>query len=274
VDLVAPKILDQEADDLFKTTAQALDFKADEEFLDRYVEYEWQHGRHIFERFHEFRAADRPVLEFGCFVGGSAIVLATMGARVTGIDIDSSFIELARLNAQRYGLGDRIAFDYVPDTTTLPFEDASFCGITCNSVLEYVPYDTLHLVLAELDRILAPGGVVVITGTSNRLWPREVHSGSWLTNYVPRSFDRFLGRSPRRGKFPRDFTKAFSNYENLDRADRNRAYLEMKTSMGLSPGKLFVAKTAGAALSVVGLTLGMLTPSISLVLRKPSGEIT
>lgn len=48
---------------------------------------------------------------------------------------------------------------------------------SCNSVLEYVQLRHLADLLLEIDRVLAPGGVLLVLGTSNRLWPREVHSG-------------------------------------------------------------------------------------------------
>jgi SAM-dependent methyltransferase len=72
----------------------------------------------------------------------------------------------------------------------------------CNSVLEYVRPDQLAAIVGELRRVLKPGGRLLVTGTSSRLSPKEVHSGRWLVNYLPRRIDSWLGRCRQRGLDP------------------------------------------------------------------------
>ena len=75
----------------------------------------------------------------------------------------------------------------------MPFPKHHFHLIVCNSVLEYVQPGSLSAVQNELVRLLGPGGLVLVLSTSNRLWPKEVHSGKWLSNYVPKCLDCLLG---------------------------------------------------------------------------------
>src|SRR5205823_3759267 len=57
------------------------------------------------------------VLEFGCNVGGTAIVFAHLGAAVTAVDIDPRTTALAQANALRYGAND-IGFAVLPGGST------------------------------------------------------------------------------------------------------------------------------------------------------------
>ena len=156
------------------------------------------------------------------------------------------------------------------DTSRLPFPDGYFDVITCCSVLEYVPHRMLRAVQRELDRVLRQGGVIVVTGTSNRLWPKEVHSRRWLVNYLPRPLDRWFTSDTReRGALPWQIRRGFgAHYENLDRTDRGRAYLDAKRAAGDGGAKRAVFAAANRLLLAAGLSIGLATPSISVRLRK------
>ena len=121
------------------------------------------------------------VLEFGCNVGASAIVLAQLGAQVSGIDISVDLVELARLNARRFG-HTGIDFHHVADSRRLHWPDGAFDLVLRNSVLEYIGVEELSAVQREIDRLLKPGGLILVTASSNRLWPFEVRSGRWGVN--------------------------------------------------------------------------------------------
>ena len=122
------------------------------------------------------RLPDMHILEFGCHIGASAILFSYLGAKVCATDDSADWVALARLNAERYGI-DNIDFAHVADSRRLPFADGQFSLIACNSVLEYVAPAELPAVQRELDRVLAPGGLILLTGSSNRIWPRAAPSG-------------------------------------------------------------------------------------------------
>jgi SAM-dependent methyltransferase len=262
-----PFIVDAAANRDFQRIAREAGLNPDNRWLGGYVDEVWRSGRHIFEC-SDFALSHRTVLEFGCNVGATAIVLALLGARPTAIEPNPVYLRIARANAARYGVADRIDFVHVADTTRLPFKDAAFDLVTCVSVLEFV--DHLAQVQHDIDRVLKPGGVIVISGTSNRLWPQEVLSHRWFINYMPRSIDRYLPTStPRqRGVFPWRVRYGFGRYENLDRLDRGRAYLEARRRMYPARVRSLAFAVANAVALTCGTTLGLLTPTISVRLKK------
>lgn len=262
-----PKIVDLDAHQRFREQAIRMRLPPDNRWVGGYVDLEWGRGRYIIE---QYALDGKSVLEFGCNVGGSAIVAAWLGARVTALDIDPDFVELSKINAQRYGLSDRIRFLHVPDTQKLPLETVEFDLVFCNSVLEYIPREILPAVQREIDRVLKDGGIILVTGTSNRLWPKEKHTHRWFTNYVPRALDGLLwnNKPPQRGILPKDVRWGFGRYDNLDALDKGSAYFEARRKMGMSPFKQSMLRIANQVLGLGGETIGLYTPNISVALQK------
>lgn len=98
------------------------------------------------------------VLDFGCGPGTISVGLAKAIApgELHGIDMEASQIELARAVAAAGGHGNAIF--HVGDVTDLPFEDGFFDAAHCHNVLMHVPETAA--VLAEVKRVLRPGGIV------------------------------------------------------------------------------------------------------------------
>ena len=98
------------------------------------------------------------VLDFGCGPGTISVGLAKAvhPGELHGIDMEASQIEMARAAAAAGG-HDNASFR-TGDVTALPFEDDSFDVAHCHAVLMHVP-DT-QAVLAEVKRVLKPGGIV------------------------------------------------------------------------------------------------------------------
>jgi SAM-dependent methyltransferase len=264
----APALLDDAgAAEIFKAKAQALGLDPGGAWVGGYVDYEWKMLGAILNAYRiDLRGLQ--ALEFGCNYGASSIVMAGLGARVRGVDVDSSAVELARHNAARYGLSD-IAFHHVPDTRRLPFRDGEFDFVLCNSVLEYVGLDHLAGIVGELHRVVKPGGRLLITGTSSRLSPREVHSGRWLVNYLPRGVDRRLGRSWQRGLSPFLLHRLVgSGFSDEDAADGGRSWASARAAMRGTQSPPLAVRAVAAAARRLGLGPGWLTPNLSVMLKR------
>jgi ubiquinone/menaquinone biosynthesis C-methylase UbiE len=258
--------VDASADLLFRLRLASRGVGPDQRFAEGYVDWEWRHARHMFAELPRPVAGMR-VLEFGCHLGATAIVLALMGAEVVATDVDAELVTLARLNAERYGVSDRIQFISHDPGASLPFDDRAFDLVCCNSVLEYVRRERLPDTQRDLARVLRPGGLVVVMGTSNRLWPRETHSRQWLSNYLPRIVDRVLPRRLRRGISPLTLRDGFPGCRDL-LAEDTTGLVRTKARMGASPWKMQVLSAAAPWLRRFRLSPAVLMPTLTLWLCK------
>lgn len=264
----SPVICDASADRQFQEKVREL-FPESHKFEERYVDREMTHIGQMFAT-NLCPVAGKKVLEFGCNVGATSIVLAQYGAKVTGVDVSAEYVVLAGLNAKRYGLADKINLQVLRPGEPLPFADRSFDVVTCNSVLEYVRPELVPDVQRELNRVLRPGGLLLVFGTSNRLWPVESHSGRWFVNYIPRALDHLLPHSPERGVWPQTLRRGFGRgYEDeLAGWAGARRYTELKRQMGLDGRRLTLMRIAAGISAISPWSLGMMMPYATVLLRK------
>ena len=102
------------------------------------------------------------LLDVGCGGGVLAEEFARLGCKVTGIDISSESIAVARAHAQ----GEGLSIDYrVDDAFPLAFGSGSFEVVSCCDVLEHIL--DWRAVIAEVSRVLIPGGLFLFD-TINR----------------------------------------------------------------------------------------------------------
>src|SRR2546425_3825128 len=94
IQVLDPEIVSREADSRFRALAVKRGLHADNRWIGGSVDHAWERNRPVFEHF-GVPVTGASVLEFGCFVGGTAIVLAALGAKVTAVDVDPTIIELA-----------------------------------------------------------------------------------------------------------------------------------------------------------------------------------
>ena len=90
------------------------------------------------------------VLEVGLGTGQDARALQAAGLEVAGIDLSAEHVRLAR----EAGVDACVA-----TAQALPYADGSFDAVWSMSVLMHMPDADLHEALAEMARVLVPGGV-------------------------------------------------------------------------------------------------------------------
>lgn len=120
---------------------------------DYFAEYKARHSA----RLTGGRLAPPRVLDFGCGIGNSTGFLARYfpGCEVAGTDVSGASLEIAR--ARTPG-----ASFMTMQGDSIPFEDARFGLVFVSCVLHHVPQEHHAATLAELRRVLAPGGWLVL----------------------------------------------------------------------------------------------------------------
>lgn len=151
---------------------------ADDEFFKYYAEA--SESKATLERFAGVKVAMERVAEkeqigpgpwtvgdVGCGAGTQCLMWARAGHKVHGVDINEKLVTLGAARAARAGL----AIDFnVGTATKLPWPDQSMQIVLCPELLEHVA--DWEGVVSELVRVVAPGGLMLIS-TTNWLCPRQ-----------------------------------------------------------------------------------------------------
>ncbi len=134
------------------------------------------------------------VLDVGTGTGRLAIALGDQvgdEGKVYGVDISPAMLRQARRQVARTPISDRIDLR-LGDIRALPFADGSLDGAVVSLVLELLPPEGTSAALAELRRVVRPGGRIVLAALAE-----EMPYGRTLSFYlVLRSIFRLaaLGR--------------------------------------------------------------------------------
>jgi SAM-dependent methyltransferase len=143
--------------------------------------------------------AGRDVLEIGCGAGLDLVRFARGGAHVTGVDVASTAIELARGYCRTAEVS---AVLLEADGIRLPFPAASFDLVYCAGVLPFAADPAA--IVREAHRVLRPGGEAIFMADNGRSWLRLMESvaGSraghghadapGFQRYTAEEFDRLL----------------------------------------------------------------------------------
>lgn len=157
-------------------------FDVRDDFYDDYFQLEDRHWWFVGRRRILLRMLDRyvgpgaagEVLDFGCGPGGMLRHLGRYG-RAQGVDADEQAVELGR----RRGAGTVTLLT----SPRLPFDDGSFGLVTALDVLEHLDDD--HGALAEIRRVLRPGGALLVTVPAYRsLWGLQDEVSHHRRRYV------------------------------------------------------------------------------------------
>jgi demethylmenaquinone methyltransferase / 2-methoxy-6-polyprenyl-1,4-benzoquinol methylase len=108
--------------------------------------------------------APRAVLDIATGTGDLAISMANTSAkRIVGLDISEGMLAVGRKKIAAKNLSDKIEMVQA-DSEALPFEDNTFDAITVAFGVRN--FENLEKGLAEIYRVLKPGGIFVVLETS------------------------------------------------------------------------------------------------------------
>lgn len=137
------------------------------------------------------------ILEVGCGAGIDLVRFAREGVNVTGIDLSTTAIELARKNIEQNGLGADLR---VMNGESMQFPDDSFDVLYAHGVLQYTA--NVEKMVAELHRVLKPGGELIVMVYNRNSWlnlmrqvtkvPLEHEDAPVLNKYSIGELKRFL----------------------------------------------------------------------------------
>ena len=131
----------------------------DATYEDRAAEGEDVHGEANFVQ----HFSPTSVLDAGCGTGRVGRELARRGIDVVGVDIDPEMLATARVRIEQARLEERIRL-VEGDAQHLPFDDASFDGLTFTYLLRYV--EDVGATLGELARTVRASSRSVAPGSS------------------------------------------------------------------------------------------------------------
>ena len=135
------------------------------EFFADLDQYHFEKLHHL-PRLIDFNAyRGKKVLDVGCGAGTDLARFARGGAIVTGVDLSSSAIALAKQNFAQQGLAADLR---EADGEKLPFEDGAFDLVFAHGVVQYTAHD--QALVDECRRVLAPGGTAVFQVYNRVSW--------------------------------------------------------------------------------------------------------
>ena len=126
------------------------------------------------------------VLEFCCGTGKAAVNILsnslTSTATYTGIDASSTMVDITRERLMPFG--PRATVQHSDGALTLPFAAASFDRFLSSYVLDLLSDADIGKLMAEAQRVLKPGGLLVVTSlTHGKALIERLVEGVWMTGF-------------------------------------------------------------------------------------------
>jgi ubiquinone/menaquinone biosynthesis C-methylase UbiE len=116
----------------------------------------WAHREGLFRIILGRLGPANDILDYGCGDGWYAARFVRAGFRVSGVDKSERAI----------GFASRIIPEgrfTTTDGTVIPFPDSSFDAVTCIQVLEHLTEEEIAAALGEFQRVLRPGGRLIVS---------------------------------------------------------------------------------------------------------------
>ncbi len=103
------------------------------------------------------------VLDIGCGTGTLAVMMASRGAQVTGVDISPPMLSVAHEKVRTAGLQERVTLRELGVTELdTAFPDGSFDAVTSSLAFSELSDDEVTYALRQAHRLLRPAGLLMI----------------------------------------------------------------------------------------------------------------
>ncbi|MFD2601887.1 bifunctional demethylmenaquinone methyltransferase/2-methoxy-6-polyprenyl-1,4-benzoquinol methylase UbiE [Flavobacterium suzhouense] len=168
----------------------------------------------------------KTILDIATGTGDLAILMAqTSATEIIGADISEGMMEVGRKKVTEKGLDSKIKLVY-GDSENLPFEDNYFDAITVAFGVRN--FETLEKGLAEILRVLKPGGIFVILETSvPTKFPFKQGYNFYSKNLLP-LIGRLFSKDRSAYAYLSESASVFPHGEALNNILRKIGFIEVK----------------------------------------------
>jgi 2-polyprenyl-3-methyl-5-hydroxy-6-metoxy-1,4-benzoquinol methylase len=217
------------------------------------------------------------ILDFGCGFGASSYCLLKRGAdNIVAADLERDNTDFAKRYFALRELEHSVEIRQVDVFKELQHSDYDL--IWLQAVLEHLLPVERKQYLPRFWNALRPGGILVVTETPNRLWPKETHTtgGRWWLPWMPHAsvFSRLRGSPEYEGYSDEAFYRSGvigSTYsEILTCLGRPDDCEEMSQKVrSYIPTVYRYARVKNAQRLITAQAVGMTEPLFKLLLRQP-----
>lgn len=166
------------------------------------------------------------ILDIATGTGDLAILMAQTNAKeITGADISEGMLEVGRKKVAEKGLDSRITLVY-GDSESLPFADSHFDAITVAFGVRN--FETLEKGLAEILRVLKPGGIFVILETSVPTKFPFKQGYKFYTKFILPLIGRLFSKDRSAYAYLSESASVFPHGEALNNILRKIGFIEVK----------------------------------------------
>jgi SAM-dependent methyltransferase len=116
---------------------------------------------HYLKQITRLARPDAPIAELGCGVGWLCIQLGKLGARAIGIDFSDAQIQIAKEEAERAGVSEKVQFE-TADSSWFDNTTSRFSLVIMHGFLHHLSQQEIRQSLIAAKRVLEPGGTLVI----------------------------------------------------------------------------------------------------------------
>lgn len=201
---------------------------------------------------------DKAILDVGFGNGTYVAAFASNGARVSGVEVNDTLLEMANRYIEEKGTHATLS---VYDGVHLPYPSDHFDYAYSLSVLEHMSEP--QKVLTEVARVLKSGGCMYLA-FPNRLMVRETHTGIWFLSYLPRSVGSVVLRMFFSRNSIEELNLHFIGYLKFLSILKGTG-LRIRTETGGSTG---LRTTFKKVLSLFGIHFSACLPHIMVILEK------